>query len=280
MVHTSFTAWGTRRSRALGTVSVIMSAPTLPDVGSDPRRLIPLTAVHNFRDLGGYPAADGRSTRWRTLFRADGLYRLAGDDLEAVRELGLRTVIDLRSDAELAERGTFPHEEHPVTFHHVPVIDSTWQHLDRPEADEPVAFLEWAYNDMLRQGPHRFVEAIEQLSQVDALPAVFHCAAGKDRTGVLAMLLLGSLGVPHDYIVADYALTRAGIERMRVWAQRESPDLWARLADTPTAFMAAVPEAMSRVIDGICLDGSIRDYTLSLGVSPAALERLADQLLE
>ena len=85
-----------------------MSAPTLPDVGSDPRRLIRLDAVHNFRDVGGYPTADGRTTRWRTLFRADGLYRLAGDDLEIVRALGLRTVIDLRTDGELADAARSP----------------------------------------------------------------------------------------------------------------------------------------------------------------------------
>lgn len=94
------------------------------------------------------------------------------------------------------------------------------------------------------------------------------------------MLLLGSLGVPHEYIVADYALTAQGVERMRVWAQRESPELWARMADSPSAFMAAVPEAMSRVIDSICHDGTIREFTLSLGVTPAALDRLAAQLLE
>jgi len=257
-----------------------VTAPSLPDVGSEPRRLIALEAVHNFRDMGGYPAADGHKTRWRTLFRADGLYRLAGNDLETVRKLGLRTVIDLRSHAELADRGTFPRDLHPVDFHHVPIIDSTWQNLGRADADNPVAFLEWAYNDMLREGPERFAQAIEQLGQANSFPAVFHCAAGKDRTGVLAMLLLGSLGVPHKYIVADYALTTGGIQRMRAWAQREAPELWERLADTPSAFLAAVPEAMARVIDSICEDGTIRDYTLSLGVTPGALEGLAAQLLE
>ena len=67
---------------------------------------------------------------------------------------------------------------------------------------------------------------------------------------------------------------------MRVWAQREAPEMWARMADAPSAFLAAVPEAMFRVINTICADGTLRDYTLSLGVSPAALERLADHLLE
>ena len=60
-------------------------------------RVIPLDAVHNFRDLGGYPTTDGRVTRWRRLFRADGLYRLTADDLEVVRELGIHTVLDLRT---------------------------------------------------------------------------------------------------------------------------------------------------------------------------------------
>lgn len=257
-----------------------MTSLNLPDVGSDPRRLIRLDAVHNFRDMGGYPAADGRTTRWRTLFRADGLYRLADQDLEIVRTLGLRTVIDLRSPTELAERGTFPQHLHPVDFHHVPVIDSTWQHLGDNADDDTVGFLEWAYHDMLREGPQRFAQAVDQLSQAEALPAVFHCAAGKDRTGVLAMLVLGSLGVPHEYIVADYALTSAGILRMQAWAKRESPEMWARIADTPTAFMSAIPEAMHRVIESICADGTLRDYTLSLGVAPDALDRLEAHLLE
>jgi len=237
-------------------------------------------AVHNFRDLGGYPTTDGRTTRWQRLYRADGLYRLTPADLEVVRTLGLQTVIDLRSDAELEARGTFPRAQHPVVFHHVPVLDSTWNHNEGPNTDDAVSFLEWAYHDMLRGGPEHFARAIEHLSRPGALPAVFHCAAGKDRTGVLAMLLLGSLGVAHEYIVADYALTGESIERMRVWAQREAPEMWASMADTPSAFFAAAPEAMARVIDSLCANGSLRDYTLSLGVSPDALERLADQLLE
>jgi len=258
-----------------------MTPLTLPDVGSDPRRLVRLDAVHNFRDVGGYPTIDGRTTAWRRLYRADGLHRLTGADLEAVRARGLHTVIDLRTDAELAQRGTFPQADHPVSFHHVPVIDTTWNHMDRPDTDDPVVFLEWAYMDMLRQGAHRFVEAIEQLSLPGALPAVFHCAAGKDRTGVLAMLLLGSMGVAHEYIVADYGLTGEGMERMMVWARREAPEIAANFAETPSMFLAASPEAMARVIENVCaLHGTIRDYTLAMGVSPAALDRLTAELLE
>ena len=102
-------------------------------------RVITLEAVHNFRDLGGYPTVDGRVTRWRTLFRSDGLDRLTGADLEVVRELGIRTVIDLRTQGELDARGRFPVEAHPVAFHHLPGIDVTWDPDYVPDPSSPPA---------------------------------------------------------------------------------------------------------------------------------------------
>ena len=255
------------------------AAPALPDI-SDPRRLIALDAVHNFRDMGGYPTLDGRTTQWRKLFRADALYRLAGTDVDAIRPLGLRTVIDLRTTEELELRGRFPVDDHPIDFHHVQVMDATWDHPESAEADV-AEFLARAYQRMLTDLPGKFAEAVERLGAADALPAVFHCAAGKDRTGITAMLVLGILRVPTEHIVADYALTREGTQRMRVWAQRESPELWARLADTPSAFMAAEPEAMRKVIAGIeAAHGTIRDYALHIGIQPATLARLEAELLE
>lgn len=243
-------------------------------------RLVALDAVHNFRDMGGYDTADGRTTRWGMLYRADGLYRLTDADLEVVAALGLRTVIDLRTPNELDERGRFPFEKHPVDFHHLSVIDATWQSTAAPAYDTDAEFLTWAYRQMRAQGGPRFVAAINVLARPDALPAVFHCAAGKDRTGLLAALLLGALGVSHDQIVADYALTAEGMERMRAWATREFPDLAARMADTPSAMLAAVPEAMASTLAEICAEhGTVRSYVVSLGVTQATLDSLADALL-
>ncbi len=252
----------------------------LPDVGAHPDRLVPLEAVHNFRDLGGYPTVDGRVTRWRTLYRADGLHRLAGSDLEVIRRLGLRTVIDLRMDAELEERGRFPEAEHPIDYHHLTVLDTTWAEMDRPEFEADADFLHWAYHHMLVGGAANFGAAIEVLAGAGALPAVFHCAAGKDRTGILSMLVLGLIGVPRDYIAADYALTAAGMERMLTWAQRELPDFAGQVADVPSAFFAALPEAMLRLVDDLCAEhGSIRRFVRTLGVSEAALVALDAALL-
>ncbi len=263
----------------LGTVEA-MVAHTLPDVGSHPDRVVPLHAVHNFRDLGGYPTSAGRTTRWRTLYRADGLQRLAGDDLETVRALGLRTVIDLRTPGELDERGRFPQADHPVAFHHLSVMDSTWMDSSPPTFDTDAEFLHWAYSSMLTSGAESLAAAIRALAEPGALPGVFHCAAGKDRTGVLSMLILGSVGVPDDFICADYALTAAGMERMRAWAAVEHADTAARMDSVPSAFFAAIPEAMERLIADVCAaHGDIRNFVRSLGVSDDVVDSLTDAIV-
>jgi protein-tyrosine phosphatase len=252
----------------------------LSNLASDPVRLVALEAVHNFRDLGGYKTADGRVTLWRTLFRADGLYRLTPTDVVTLEPLGLQTVIDLRSDTELDERGRFPVDAHPVVFHHLPIVDTTWADLDRPTYERDEDFLIWAYQEMLSVGAPRFAKAFDALAEPGALPAVFHCAAGKDRTGLLAALLLGSLGVSHDDIVADYELTVEGMARFRAWADREWPEWAARMASMPKAFGAALPEAMREIIDELSAQhGSIRNYVRSIGVSDETLATLESVLL-
>jgi protein-tyrosine phosphatase len=257
-----------------------VTAELLPDLATDPVRLVALEAVHNFRDLGGYSTSDGRTTKWRTLFRADGLYRLTAGDVALLEPLGLHTVIDLRSAAELDERGRFPVDAHPVVFHHLPIIDTTWAEEDRPNYERDEDFLIWAYQEMLTVGAPRFAMAFDALAEADALPAVFHCAAGKDRTGLLAALLLGSLGVSHDDIVADYTLTVEGMARFRVWAAREWPEWTERMASMPPAFTAALPEAMRHIIEELHAEhGSIRNYVRSIGVTDATLTTLESVLL-
>ncbi|MBI5087900.1 MAG: tyrosine-protein phosphatase [Actinobacteria bacterium] len=224
------------------------------DLVADPRRRVELDAVHNFRDLGGYPARDGAVTRWGMLYRADGLHRMTPADVETVRELGLRTVVDLRSTGEIDRWGTFPHDRIDVELVHHPVIDRTWDHDpddDRSDHD----FLVWAYTDMLAVGGARFARAIDELARPGALPAVFHCAAGKDRTGLLAALVLESLGVPRSVVLADYELTVEGMQRLSSWLTTHHPELAAGWAQVPSAFLAAVPSALDEVLVGLHLQG-------------------------
>ena len=278
-VHRQFTGATDVQPLDLGTLNDV-TLKLVDDLASDPVRLVALEAVHNFRDLGGYATADGRTTKWRTLFRADGLYRLTSGDVATLEPLGLRTVIDLRSDGELDQRGRFPVDVHPVVFHHLPIVDATWADIERPEYERDEDFLIWAYQEMLTVGAPRFAKAFEALAEPGALPAVFHCAAGEDRTGLLAALLLGSLGVSHDDIVADYALTVEGMARFRIWAEREWPEWSERMATMPAAFTAALPEAMRHIVDELSAEhGSIRDYVRSIGVDDDTLAALESVLL-
>jgi protein-tyrosine phosphatase len=249
--------------------------PAIPQL-----RTLALTGVYNFRDLGGYRAVDGRTVRWHTLFRADGLERLTSADVEALRPYGLRTVVDLRMPHELDERGRFPVGAYPVTFHHLSVMDRTWDREAAARDESPAAdFLHARYSEMLLEAGPRYVDALRLLAAAEALPAVFHCAAGKDRTGLLAMLVLGAIGVSHDDIVEDYALTATTMVEFRRRAS-ESPEAAAALAATPQVFFAADPLAMSRVLADIeAAHGSVRAYVQAIGLDDGALASLEAALL-
>ena len=252
------------------------------EIANHPRRLIGLEAVHNFRDLGGYPTAGGRSTKWRTLFRSDGLYRLRGaDDMSRVMQLGLKSVIDLRTEREQREQGIFPIDDIEVTFHHLSIVDVTWSDTETPEFDDEVEFLVWGYRDMLEIGSSRFADALHVLAQTDSLPAVFHCAAGKDRTGVLAALLLSSIGVDDAHICADYGLTQDAMRRSIAWSKVHRPELAERYATIPKAYLAADPRAMQIILTELAQQhGSVRNYVREIGVADATVEALGNLLLE
>ena len=252
------------------------------EIANHPRRLIGLEAVHNFRDLGGYPTAGGRTTKWRTLFRSDGLYRLRGaDDMSRVMQLGLKSVIDLRTEREQREQGIFPTDDIEVTFHHLSIVDVTWSDTETPEFDDEVEFLVWGYRDMLEIGSSRFADAMHVLAQTDSLPAVFHCAAGKDRTGVLAALLLSSLGVEDAHICADYGLTQDAMRRSIAWSKVHRPELAERYATIPKAYLAADPRAMQIILTELAQQhGSVRNYVREIGVADATVEALGNLLLE
>ena len=128
-------------------------------------------------------------------------------------------------------------------------------------------------------GPH-FAEAYRRLAAPDALPGLFHCAVGKDRTGLLAALVLSSLGVSDDDVVADYALSQEAMDRLVTWAIGEGQDLAARINGVPTAHLAAEPEAMRRLLTWVRESyGSTPAYLVALGVSADAIDALAAALL-
>ncbi|TFV52010.1 tyrosine-protein phosphatase [Blastococcus sp. TF02A-35] len=217
---------------------------------SSPRedRWIRLDGAANVRDLGGLPTDDGGRTTPGRILRSDNLQTLSAADVRRlVGELGLREVIDLRTTAEILLEGRGPLRElAEVTHRHFSLLPERGHHTDvfaveEPPEDLPAGWGETllprqvaehdqdeppavrSYLGYLGQRSDAVVGALRALAAQGSGAAVVHCAAGKDRTGVVVALALAVAGVPHEEIVADYALTAEVIDA-----------IVARLAASPT----------------------------------------------
>jgi protein-tyrosine phosphatase len=251
--------------------------PVTPEP-TDLDRSIAFETVFNVRDLGGLRAADGRVVRRGRVFRADGVDRLDGGDLEVARALGLRTVIDLRTLGEVERRGRFPVEHLPVAWHHLPMIQGMWSEQELVATDGPVGFLRDRYLDMLVEGGATIVRALELVA--DEPPALFHCAAGKDRTGVLAAIVLGLLDVPAEDIAHDYHLSAAAMESFTEWIRRSFPDALDAMTNQPREYLEAPAEAMLGFLEEVDRrHGSVEGLVDHLGLDPAVVARLRAGLL-
>ncbi len=269
----------TDSSRTVETVTSLETSHPLDPIGWE--RIVPLEGAFNFRDLGGYATADGRVVRTRTLFRSGGLSKLTAPDLELLGSFGLRTVLDLRSHAEV-EAGAFPVHAHAIDFRHLSIMDQTWDPAVALAAGvTTTSFLHGAYTSMLADGTDRFAAAFDLLAAPGAFPAVFHCAAGKDRTGLLAMLLLGALGVDTETLVADYVLTQEVMPAFLASLAAEDSERAEAARTHPPAFFQADGPAMRMVVADIERQhGSVRAYVGSIGVTDETLAVLADELLD
>lgn len=246
-----------------------------------PERLLPLAGAFNFRDLGGYPVPGGRVTRWGRLFRSDTLHELTPGDVAMLRSMGLATIIDLRTARELELTGRGPLGDLPIAYRHLSVIG------EGGEAGEAVAAPAPAGEDLaerylwyLDTGGKALVDALTMVAGPDSLPLVFHCAAGKDRTGVLAALVLEMLGVAPEAIVADYAITAERMELI-MGRYRSDPNFAGRISTVPSSRFSVEGDTMARFIDGLhSRFGGARSWALAAGLSPDALDRMEELLVE
>jgi protein-tyrosine phosphatase len=246
-------------------------------------RHLPFETVFNVRDLGGYLGADGRRVRWRTVFRADGLHRMSDDDLARFAELGVHTVLDLRTHVELEERGRLGGSGGiDIRHHHLPLLQEHWDPESYDPAVGPVRFLADRYLDMLEGGREAIGEALKIIADPETKPLVFHCAAGKDRTGVLAALTLSLLGVDDDDVAADYALSAEAVDRFGAWLARTRPEQAQEMSLTvPEGFIAAPHEAMLQFLDELRERyGSVEEYAAHAGLTTAEIKALRAHLLD
>ncbi|HZJ08821.1 MAG TPA: tyrosine-protein phosphatase [Trueperaceae bacterium] len=237
-------------------------------------RFLDLEGTLNTRDLGGLPLRGGGYTLHGKLFRSDGPIGLTAADVEALLALPLSTVIDLRQGHEL--------EREPSRLLDRPGVDvrniEVWSHIDangeRPADKYDITAF---YLAAIDHAGSAFANAVTVLAEAEGA-ALFHCTAGKDRTGLLAALMLEAVGVDRDTVIADFALThdRIGPLRERLLADAE------RNGVARTDFqrlLGATPELMVPALDHLdARHGGAAAYLRRAGVSDAAMTSLRTKL--
>ena len=251
-------------------------------------RLVPLEGTLNFRDLGGYRSAGGERVRWGRVFRSDGLSELTDADAAYLRGLGIRTIHDFRHSRERTRAPSRLPD------------DAGWRLVDLAIGEEVgeqpeliqlvlagevreigIEMMVDIYLDLVRAHAPTFGRLLGHLADGDGLPALFHCAAGKDRTGIAAALLLAVLDVDEETILDDYELSTELRSNRRIEVLR--PQLEASGVDVEDvrAFLSAPRPALAAVLEWIDAEhGSVERFLVdAAGVSPDAVSHLRELLL-
>ena len=225
-----------------------------------PTRYIALPGTTNFRDLGGYMGHGGRAVRWRMLFRSDHLAGLTPEGLETLKTLGVQRSADFRG---AYERATDAYAWEGLTTHALSVEPTVVQKAlalvhngGSLTAQDTVALMQETYRHFVCDNTVQFAQLFRLLLEEDA-PTVFHCTAGKDRTGWAAALILEALGVARTDIEQDYLLTNQYYQRPKAMATRAAQAVPQEILDVlwrvQPAFLASAYEMVERDYGGMPL---------------------------
>jgi protein-tyrosine phosphatase len=242
-------------------------------------RIVPFVGVSNFRDLGGYPTDDGRTTRWGRLYRSDALHEMTVDDLELFRRLGIASIVDLRDPDEVARTGRGLLAREAILFVNPSVLSTT---IEERAVASVVGddYLFERYLHYLDVGREAFARAIQEMAKKENYPMVFNCFFGKDRTGVLASIVLRCIGVNRQAVIDDYVLTSTRVDLILARLRRDRVHRDAIDQSDPVLFSSEAT-TMSKFLDELeRRHGGARAWVLSSGVSAHQLDVLVDELLE
>lgn len=247
-------------------------------VDNDLRRHLPLDGTYNVRDIGGYRTVDGRRTRWRTLFRADSLHRLPASAQAMLLDHGIRTIVDLRYASEVAEAPNVFDGSNRVRYLGLPLLEDPAARTEGPVAG--VRSLADSYRYALEFRASRIVDILRGFTSAEGLPALVHCTAGKDRTGVVIALTLGAIGVPAETIAADYAasadfLVGEYFEEARQRAERRNIP-WEQYRQNLVCPAPLMLETLDWLNERY---GSVPSYLLESGLQASELQALRERLL-
>lgn len=246
---------------------------------------LPLSGTVNARDVGGLPTVDGRVTRSGRLWRSADLQGLTEADVAHLVGLGVRTVLDLRHPAEVETLGPGPLEalvEHRRVSFIPQEVEGDVSSVALPSrehrAGDHPSHMEGYYLGYLEDAPAGVAEALRAVAEHG--PVLVHCAAGRDRTGVLVALALSLVGVTREAVVADYA--RTDEQTAAILAQLRSRELYARgLEDASVEHLASLPRSMEAFLAGVDERwGSPLGLAAHLGLSATEVGRLRQALVE
>jgi protein-tyrosine phosphatase len=239
----------------------------------NPSRTLPFNALFNFRDLGGYTGLDGRTTRWRRVFRSDSLHGIGEADRQAWAALGVRTVIDLRRTFEVAKVGRVPDSE-GLDYRHTPIRHLDWSEVDYPDGTVHPRWLADRYLNFAEEGADGIAATLCLLADPARTPAVVHCMAGKDRTGVVCALTLSLLGVADDVVGEDYALSTAAMKALTEHLATSDPE-----PVTPHYFDCPAEGMLFFLDDLRAKHGTVEGYVRDIGLTAEQVATMRDHLL-
>jgi protein-tyrosine phosphatase len=252
---------------------------------------IDLEGAVNVRDVGGLPTVDGRATRSGVLLRADNLQSLSAADVERLTgELGVRTVLDLRTTREVQDEGPGPLRATGVVHHHVSLIPEPPGEPPRDEIDRAIPHrpdragetrtdMTGYYVGYLEDAPDGLARALRLLADPGTGTALVHCAAGKDRTGVLVALALSLAGVRREAVVGDYVRSAERIDAVLA-RLRASSTYGPTLADTSADAITPDAGSMERFLDHVDREyGGPHGLAIAIGVDEETVARLATRLV-
>jgi protein-tyrosine phosphatase len=241
-----------------------------------PLRHLNLAGASNFRDVGGYAAGDGRSVRWRRIFRSNHLGHLTADDVKLVRGLGVKRAFDFRG-AEERKAAVCVIDE--IVVHSLPIeptvvaaLRARLQARALSSADA-LDIMRDSYRGYVRTNTHSFREMFAHMVQ-DSAPLVIHCTAGKDRTGFASALVLHALGVPQAVISEDYLLTNQYYRRDPSSSPDLPDDVRQAIGSVDASFLKAGFDAVDAEYGD--LESYFRD---GLGIGPRERRELSAQYL-
>jgi protein-tyrosine phosphatase len=226
---------------------------------------LPLANAYNARDLGGY-ACDGGITKFRAFVRSDGLEALDDGDIQFLKDYGIRTIIDLRSADEL-KRAPTPQELFKFAeYFNIPLIVGDVGDATKVTEEMQTNFLAEFYLQRFKNCQEILREVIDAIAKAKEGGILFHCAAGKDRTGIVAALLLLTVGVCPADVVSNYETTYTHI--------KQNPRIMAHKHLVPEEYLFSNPSYLEPSLEYLDDCGGALKYLAKIGVTDSAVEKI------